>query len=150
MIDFAMHPPDPFDFTFWAFPVDRWETVVPAYLKFCEDTAPQFRASLFTEVYLISKDDNAALSFCPDTDVFTLDMVDHRPRDPGWHELNRAFNKLAIKPEHGGRPLLNQTKHLTKNDLEKSLRERWKKFGELVTHDDPQGRFRNDFFDSLL
>jgi hypothetical protein len=52
------------------------------------------------------------LSFCPDEDVFTLDAVDHRPTDAGWHQFNRDYNDLAMR--FGGRPFLNQTKQLSR------------------------------------
>ena len=145
MVDFAREPFDPFDFTFWAFPVSRWAGVVPAYLEFCE--AHEFKASLFTEVYLISRDDEAALSFCPDEDVFTLDAVDHRPTDTGWHQFNRDYNNLAM--QFGGRPLLNQTKQLSRAVIQGTLGSRWDAFRQLVATEDPTGRFGNSFFDAL-
>lgn len=145
MVDFAREPHDPFDFTFWAFPVSRWAEVVPAYLAFCD--AHPFKASLFTEVYLISRDDKAALSFCPDEDVFTLDAVDHRPTDPGWHRFNRDYNDLAARFD--GRPLLNQTKELSRPVVTSTLGNRWDAFRERVATEDPNGRFGNSFFDAL-
>ena len=147
MLDFSPNPSDPFDFTFWAYPETSWEVVVPAYLRFCQEHLP-FRASLFTEVYLIAQDDKAALSFCPSSNVFTLDSVDHRQSDPGWHQFNRDYNDLAA--QLGGRPLLNQTKQLSKTVVTRTFGPRWDSFRQLVAAEDPNGRFGNSFFDALL
>jgi FAD/FMN-containing dehydrogenase len=147
MVDFSADPSDPFDFTFWAYPEAAWEVVVPAYLRFCQEQLP-FRASLFTEVYLIARDDKAALSFCPSSNVFTLDSVDHRARDEGWHRFNRGYNDLAVTL--GGCPLLNQTKQLSKPVVARALGDRWTAFSQLVAAEDPDGRFGNSFFDALL
>ena len=147
MVDFSPTPSDPFDFTFWAYPEASWEVVVPAYLRFCQEQLP-FRASLFTEVYLISQDDKAALSFCPSSNVFTLDSVDHRAQDEEWHRFNRNYNNLAM--QLGGRPLLNQTKQLSRPVVTSALGNRWNAFRRLVASEDPNGRFGNSFFDALL
>jgi len=147
MVDFSPNPSDPFDFTFWAYPETSWEAVVPAYLRFCQDQLP-FRASLFSEVYLIAQDDNAALSFCPTSNVFTLDSVDHRAQDEGWHRFNRAYDDLAV--QLGGCPLLNQTKQLSRPIVTSALGNRWDAFRDLVSSEDPNGRFGNRFFDALL
>jgi FAD/FMN-containing dehydrogenase len=154
-IEFAADRPDYFDFTFWAFPASRWGAIVPRYLEFCEafqrDTG--FRPSLPTEIYSITRDDRAVLSFSLDEDVFTLDMVHHRradrPFDPRWIEMNRRFNELAA--DLGGRPLLNQTKELdgavatTVRERNPTLARGWEL---LRRHARP--RFLSRYFQDLL
>ena len=148
MIEFEKDSPY-FDFTFWAFPVGRWSSVVPEYLDFVEQYRVKtgFQASIFTEVYLIEQDDSNALSFSSTDNVFTMDMVDHRPNDPLWRRMNREFNALAIR--HGGCPLLNQTKGLTRTMVRKTLGSRWTDFLAIRAADDPNGRFLNKFFAAL-
>lgn len=145
-----------FDFTFWAFPVSKWETLVPEYLKFVRayKTETGFQKSLFTEVYLISKDNASFLTFSPDEDIFTLDMVHHDAKDQQWKEMNQRYNVFAA--EHGGLPLLNQTKELTTSPqvhgtsvVRATLRDRWKEFFDKVKEEDPNERFMNAFFQSL-
>jgi hypothetical protein len=118
MIEFEADRPHYFDFAFWAFPTSRWSDIVPRYLDFCEQFKQKhngFRASLPTEIYYITRDESSPLSVSFDEDAFTLDMVHHRvkdaPFDDRWLAMNDAFNEFAA--EHGGRPLLNQTKRLT-------------------------------------
>ncbi len=65
MIDFPRGGDHFFDFGFWAFPVSSWSKAVPDYVEFCEEFKARtgFRPALPTEVYFISKDDRALLSF---------------------------------------------------------------------------------------
>lgn len=151
MIDFQKGGPY-FDFTFWAFPVSQWQQVVSDYLQFVRDyqARTRFQASLFTEVYLIAHDTHATLSCSPREDVFTLDMVDARPNDQRWREMNQHYNHFAIA--HGGRPLLNQTKELTTSGssiVQATLGADWQTILQTAQHDDPTRRFMNDFFARL-
>jgi hypothetical protein len=153
MIDFEADRPDYFDFTFWAFPARQWPVVLPRYLAFCETFAARtaFRASLPTEIYSIRHDRRSLLSFAYDEDVFTLDMVHHRrkdePFDPRWIEMNQAFNHFAA--EHGGRPLLNQTKHLDRAVMDlvlarnEPLAEGWRTLGQQAAPRLTSGYFRD-------
>jgi FAD/FMN-containing dehydrogenase len=153
-----------FDFAFWAFPGDAWATALPAYLDFCDAFRREtgFRSALPTEVYFIRQDDSALLSVCPDTDVFTLDLVDVVPRSESdealWRTMNERFNEFA--EGHGARPLLNQTKFLKGPDmarLRSSWRQRWPliaprwaAFEEMRRSADPAGRFLTPYFGALL
>jgi len=155
MIDFKPGRDHFFDFGFWAFPARRWATTVPAFVNFCERfrAATGFRPDLPTEVYFIKRDDRALLSFSPEEDIFTLDMVHtlHRPIRPDealWDEMNRQFNAFAV--EHGARPLLNQTKQLTRPVVRAALGADWDAFAEARAAADPNGRFLSDYFAALL
>src|SRR5262249_30799650 len=154
MIDFDRSRASYFDFTFWAFPVSRWGTVIPAYLEFCADFQRRtgFRPALPTEVYFIRRDDHALLSFSPNEDIFTLDMVNSIPRTPEdeayWRSMNREYNDFAAG--HGARPLLNQTKELSRAVVHRSLGADWQTFAATRLQVDKDGRFLNGFFKSLL
>jgi FAD binding domain-containing protein len=151
MIDFKRPVSSYFDFTFWAFPVSRWDKIVPAYLEFCERYRRDhdFRPALPTEVYFIRKDDCALLSFCPDEDIFTLDMVNWSDEEPtGWLTMNRAFNEFAVT--HGARPLLNQTKALTRPVAERLWTSAWHTLAKERLAVDPRGRFLTPFFKNVL
>ena len=151
MIDFKRPVSSYFDFTFWAFPVSAWDKVVPDYLDFCERFQRQigFRPALPTEVYFIRRDDSALLSFCPDEDIFTLDMVHWSDEEPlVWSAMNRAFNEFAA--DHGGRPLLNQTKGLMQSVAARV----WKPGWYILAHErrvaDPHDRFLTPFLRDIL
>jgi len=161
MLDFKSGLEGAFDFAFWAFPRSTWPAAVPEYLKFCRDfkAANDFRSALPTEIYLIRRDDSGLLSFSPDEDVFTLDLVDLVPRsrdeEHNWRLMNEQFNELAAR--HGARPLLNQTKFLTARHMQllrqawpAAIRQRWEEFARLRRQADPRGRFLTPYFQSLI
>lgn len=149
----------------WAFPRSLWPPIVRDYLTFCADFLDKtgYRPAIFTEVYFIDQDRNSWLSFSPDEPIFTLNMVDS-PReingawrwDDRWFEMNRRFNLWAVAKDHTGkecrgRPILNQTKELqrTPQVLPQAFGKDWHKFVARVQRQDPDGRFRSNFFTSL-
>jgi FAD/FMN-containing dehydrogenase len=151
MIDFKRPVSSYFDFTFWAFPVSSWSRVVPAYLEFCEQFKRRagFRPALPTEVYFIRKDDSALLSFSFDEDIYTLDMVNWSDEEPAqWAAMNRAFCQFAA--EHGGRPLLNQTKSFTPSAAQQVWTPGWYALAKARQLEDPDGRFLTPFLRDLL
>ncbi len=150
MIDFEFDRTHYFDFTFWAIPLSRWEEFIPQCVAFCRDYLREtgFRCSLGSEVYFINRDRHALLSFSSSEDIFTMDLVDSRPNDPDWIEFNRRFNALAAR--FGGRPLLNQTKQLSRDVVYQTLGEDWKEFLALREQNDPGGRFLSKYFRDLM
>jgi L-gulonolactone oxidase len=150
MIDFEFDRSHYFDFTFWAIPMSRWEEFIPRYVAFCRDYLREtgFRCSLGSEVYFINRDRHAWLSFSSSEDIFTMDLVDSRPNDPDWIEFNRRFNVLAA--QFGGRPLLNQTKQLSRDVVYQTLGEDWKRFLSYREQSDPGGRFLSKYFRDLF
>ena len=150
MIDFKFDRSHYFDFTFWAIPISRWEEFIPQYVSFCRDFLREtgFRCSLGSEVYFINRDQHALLSFSSSEDIFTMDLVDSRPNDPDWIEFNRRFN--AFVAQFGARPLLNQTKQLSREVVYQTLGEDWKQFLSYREQNDPGGRFLSKYFTDLI
>jgi FAD/FMN-containing dehydrogenase len=150
MIDFKFDRSHYFDFTFWAIPLSRWEEFIPQYVAFCRDYLREtgFRCSLGSQVYFTNSDQHSLLSFSSSEDVFTMDLVDSRPNDPDWIEFNRRFNVLAAR--FGGRPLLNQTKQLSRDVVYQTLGEDWKRFLSYREQSDPEGRFFSKYFRDLV
>lgn len=155
MIDFPPGGDHFFDFGFWAFPASSWETVIPNYVDFCQTLRRElaFRPALPTEVYFIKKDRKALLSFSAEDDIFTLDMVHllHRPATPDeqtWDEMNRRFNEFAVA--HHARPLLNQTKQLSRSVVARALGADWLTFSAERLTADRNGRFLSRYFEDVL
>ena len=149
MIDFKFDRFHYFDFTFWAIPISRWEEFIPEYVAFCRDYLREtgFRCSLGAEVYFINQEQHSLLSFSSSEDVFTMDLVDSRPNDPHWIEFNRRFNAFAA--QFGARPLLNQTKQLSRDVVYQTLGNDWEQLLSYREQDDPDGRFLSKFFRDL-
>ncbi len=149
-IDYKLDRTNYFDFTFWAIPVSRWEEFIPRYLAFCRDYFRRtgFRASLVSSVYFINKDQHALLSFSSFEDIFTMDLADSRPNDPLWIEFNRRYNDFVA--QFGARPLLNQTKQLSRDVVYQTLGDDWKQLLSHREESDPSGRFLSEYYADLM
>jgi hypothetical protein len=148
MIDFKEKRWHYFDFSFWAIPTSQWRKLIPAYMDWCKKYLLRtgFRPGLSPELYFIRRDQHSPLSFSFKEDIFTLDMVDCRPNDPAWHEMNREFNRFVAG--YGGRPLLNQTKQFDREivgKLDADWRSAWKNLAAKA-----RPRFLNPYFEALL
>lgn len=153
-----------FEFTFWAFPRDRWSQIVPEFVAFCQEfrDTRSYRPAIFAEIYFIDQDPHSVLSFSPDGPIFTLNLVDS-PRDVDtggrwdrrWFEMNEEFNRWAVgndKTGHprGGRPILNQTKELLKTPgvLPRAFGPAWPAFQGAISAAD-RARFLTSYFRQL-
>lgn len=149
-VDFKPNRSHFVDFTFWAVPQSRWSEFTPAVRAFCEDYRRQhgFRMSIMAEVYALARDQNSLLSPSPEEDMLTMDVVDTRVLDPRWADFNKQFNEVAAR--FGGRPLLNQTKHPTRDLVHRTMGSAWERFTSIRQREDPASRFLNRFFETLL
>jgi hypothetical protein len=149
-LDYAFERGHYFDFTFWAIPMSRWEEFIPRYVAFCRHYLREtgFRSSLGSSVYFINKDQRALLSFSSTEDIFTMDLADSRPNDPRWIEFNRRFNVFVA--QFGARPLLNQTKQLSRDVVYQTLGNDWKQLLSYREQNDPSGRFLSKYFRDLI
>ena len=78
-----------------------------------------------------------------------MDAVDTRANDPRWADFNRGLSQLAAG--FGGRPLLNQTKQLTRSVVRDALGADWRRFVAAREREDPDGgRFLNDYYGALI
>ena len=96
--------------------------------------------------YRVAQDQNSLLSYSYDGNAMTIDPVS--TGNPGWDAFLIAYNQFSS--DHGGIPLLNQTKGLTRQQVEKALGERWQTFANARQTYDPQGRLLNAYFRDLL
>ncbi len=96
--------------------------------------------------YRVAQDQNSLLSYSYDGNAMTIDPVS--TANPGWENFLIAYNQFSS--DRGGTPLLNQTKGITRAQVEKALGARWHTFAEARQTYDPQGRLLNAFFRDLL
>ena len=149
-LDFKFDREHFFDFTFWGIPVSQWTQFMPQYVQFCQAylSTTGYRMNLPAEVYFLRQDQHSLLSFSEHEDVFTMDLVVSRPNDPNWIGFNQQFNRFVA--EFGARPLLNQTKQLTREVVMRCLGAVWTQFCTLREQEDMDGRFLSPYFQSLL
>ena len=137
-----------YTFSLWAFPEDGYPSVISDCFDFCRAYFQQtgYRSNMLFVGYRVAQDQNSLLSYSYDGSAITIDPVS--TANPGWEEFLVAYNQFCS--DHGGTPLLNQTKGITRAQVEKALGDRWKTFADTRRGYDPQGRLLNPFFRDLL
>jgi len=76
----------------------------------------------------------------------TLDPVS--TGGPGWDEYLQAFNEFCSA--NGGKPLFNQTPHLTHQQAQAAFASEIEQFQQLRRASDPHGRFYTPWFQQLF
>jgi FAD/FMN-containing dehydrogenase len=137
-----------FVFSMWSFNEEGFFDILEAYFRFCREYARDtgYSCDLPAVGYRLVEDRNALLSFTHDALAMSIDPAS--TGGPGWDAFLKAFNAFASA--HGGHPLLNQTKHLTAEEVRKAYGARWAAFAEARRAWDPQGRLLSRYFADLL
>jgi len=122
--------------------------VLRQYVDFCRahfETCG-YRCNLPTACELIAADNESLLSVSFDGPVFTLEP--RSTADEGWNDFLVDFNDFCSR--HGGRPLFNQTRGLSRDQARRAYAGRLDNFSKLRKKVDPHDRLLNAFFDQIL
>jgi len=154
-IDYSDHYPYRWDFSFWAYPVSSFATIVlPAFLKFLREYKQQnkFDERGLMACYRIRVENNALLSPSYDEDRMTIDPVrpvtKNKSLMEAWDKFCFAYNEFAAA--HGGKCTFNQTKVLSRKQVEKAFGDKWSEFKKARENADPQNRFLSGYFNALI
>jgi hypothetical protein len=155
-IDYSDHYPWRWDFHFWAFPVRDYPTIVlPSFLKFLKDyknSHPDFDEKALMACYRIRTEKNALLSPSYEGEMMTIDPVRPVTKDEkvmkSWDSFCNAYSDFAV--QHGGTCTFNQTKVLTRQQVEKAFGMKWEAFKKAREVADPQNRFLSNYFSALM
>ncbi|RMF01632.1 MAG: FAD-binding oxidoreductase, partial [Alphaproteobacteria bacterium] len=149
IIRYADDPgPVKYVFSMWSFPEERYFDILEDYFRFCHDYAARtgYRCDLPAVGYRIVQDRNALLSYTHDATVLSIDPAD--TGGEGWDDFLRAYNEFCSR--HGGTPMLNQTKHLTREQVRKAFGERLETFARERRKRDPENRMLSSYFAEFL
>ncbi len=137
-----------YTYSTWAFPEEKFPTVIKAYFEFCRDYYRQngFRCNLLNVGHRINADRSSLLSYSFNGPVMTLDPVS--TGDAGWEDFLVDFNDFCSR--HGGAPLFNQTKAITRDQALQAFGHRLNSFRGLRERVDPTNRFCNQYFMQIL
>lgn len=137
-----------YTFSFFAFPEERYPTVLPEFYQFIRDyyDREKYRSNMLNVGYRIAQDQHSLLSYSHDGTVMTVDPVS--TGNPGWKPFLAAYNQFCS--DRGGIPLLNQTYGITPAMAHKAFGDRLKTFEETRRVYDPENRLLNDYFQALL
>jgi hypothetical protein len=137
-----------YTFSIWAFDRARYPSTIRDYYRFCQDyyRKHRYRCDLINVGYHIARDRSSLFSYTRDWPALTLDPVASGSK--GWHEFLRAYNDFCS--DHDGRPLFNQTPHLTPAQVKKAFGSEIPTFLGYRERHDPDGRFYNEYFRELF
>jgi len=137
-----------YTFSIWAFPEDKIMPIMRAYYQFCQDYYRDhgFRCDMLNVGYRIKADQNPIFSYSFDGNVMTLDPV--TTGAPGWDGFLVAYNEFCSS--HNGVPLFNQSKWLTRIQVQKAFTKRIAEFWSIRTEFDEDERFLNHYFRELF
>lgn len=137
-----------YTFSIWAYPMERYPEAIRDYFAFCRDYYEQhgFRVTMPSVGYRTFQDQQALLSYTFDEDAITIDPV--TTPEPGWEAFQVAYDQFA--QAHGGQPLLNQTKYLTRQSVLTAYGERIDTLERHRVRLDPDGRFLSPYFRELF
>jgi len=137
-----------YTFSIWAFPEATYPAALRGYFAFCKDYYRKYgwRCDMLNVGYLVAADQGSLFSYSYDGDVLTLDPV--ASGDHGWDEFLRAYNVYCS--EMGGIPLFNQTKWITREQVDRAFGERAQRFRAALKQYDPGQRMLNTYFRDLL
>jgi|GEM_PF-4835617 len=155
-IDYSYKYPYRWDFHFWAYPVSTFPNkVFPAFIKFLKDYKkqhPSFDEKGLMACYRIRVEKNSLLSPSYDEDRMTLDPVRPVTKNAklmeAWDNFCFAYNEFAV--QHGGKCTFNQTKVLSRSQVEKAFGEKWEQFKSGREKADPQNRLLSNYFKELM
>ena len=144
------------DFHFWAYPVTTFPTVVlPAFRAFLADYKrrhPTFDEKGLMACYRIRVENRAILSPSFDEERMTLDPLRPMTSDAvimlEWDKFCSEYNEFAVA--HGGKCTFNQTKVLSKSQVERAFGGKWDRFKQARDEADPERRFLSDYFRTLM
>jgi FAD/FMN-containing dehydrogenase len=144
------------DFHFWAYPVSTFPTVVfPAFIKFLKEYKqrnPSFDEKGLMACYRIRIEKNSLLSPSYDEERMTLDPVRPVTKNAklmeAWDKFCFEYNEFAV--QYGGKCTFNQTKVLSRPQVEKAFGDKWEQFKKAREKADPQNRFLSNYFKELM
>jgi len=140
-----------YTYSFWAFPEEDYPNVLRDYFKFCNDYYQKtgYRTNMMNLGYRVTQDPSSLLSYSFDGNVFSIDpAISSGAGIEGWDKFLDAYNEFSSK--RNGVPILNQTKSITRPQVEKAFGERLVTFEAYRKKFDPKGRLFNEFFIDLL
>ncbi len=137
-----------YTFSIWAFPEHEYPRILHEYSGFCRAYYARtgYRPNLTHVGYRIAHDEGSHFSYSSEGTVLTIDPVS--TADPGWEVFLHAYNEFCS--EHGGVPLFNQTRGITRDQARRAFGNRLTAFEAERARFDPDNRLLNEYFADIL
>ncbi|MPZ99145.1 MAG: FAD-binding protein [Dehalococcoidia bacterium] len=137
-----------YTFSIWAFREDEYVDILREYFRWVGDYYQRtgYRCDLLHVGYRIAYDTSSLFSYTSEHTVMTIDPVS--TGNPGWDQFLVSYNEFCS--QRGGVPLFNQTKWLTREQVERAFGDRVETFRAYRRRFDPDDRMLNDYFRNVL
>ena len=137
-----------YTFSIWAFPRESYGQALRDYYRFCKDHFRKtgYRCDLLNVGYSIAQDRKSIFSYTRNWPALTLDPVS--TGSEGWGEFLKEYNEFCI--QHGGTPLFNQTRGITRDQAQAAFGEEIDRFNAYRRSMDPGDRFYTPYFRELF
>jgi L-gulonolactone oxidase len=138
-----------YTFSIWAFPRAQYPQTIRDYFQFCKDyeKTNRFRCDLLDVGYHVAEDTSSLFSYTRQGPALTLDPV-CSGGNTGWQAFLVAYNEFCI--QHNGRPLFNQTPHITPLQAKAAFGPEIETFQKYRREYDRDDRFYTPYFRQLF
>ena len=132
------------DFVTWSLSFTRFAEAMPRITRFCREHRDYPAESLieifrtFPEPRFFDSDERVAI------DPVAFD----RTGAPRWESFYRDYNRMMV--ELGAAPFLNQTRHITADDMRRVYGAKYDAWREALLHIDPTRKFGSRYLDRVL
>jgi FAD/FMN-containing dehydrogenase len=132
------------DFITWSLPIGRFAEAVPRLANFCR-SHPDYPAESLIEIFRVFPEPR----FLDADERVAIDPVSFDRRESRrWEAFYRDYNRMMV--ELGASPFLNQTRHITSDDMRRIYGPKYEAWREALLRIDPSRKFSSRYLDRVL
>jgi FAD/FMN-containing dehydrogenase len=132
------------DFITWSFSASRFPETLPRIVSFCR-THPDYPAESLIEIFRTFPEPR----FFDSDERVAIDPVSFDRREaPRWERFYRDYNRMILAL--GASPFLNQTRHITADDMRAVYGARYDAWRDALLQIDPARKLGSRYLDRVL
>jgi FAD/FMN-containing dehydrogenase len=132
------------DFITWSLPIGRFADAVPRLSNFCR-SHPDYPAESLIEIFRVFPERR----FLDADERAAIDPVSFDRREgPRWESFYRDYNRMML--DLGASPFLNQTRHITADDMRRVYGRRYDAWRDALLAIDPTRKLSSTYLDRAL
>jgi hypothetical protein len=132
------------DFITWSVSFTRFAEVMPRITRFCREH-PAYPAESLIEIFRTFPEPRF---FDADERVAIDPVAFDRHDAPRWESFYRDYNRMMV--ELGASPFLNQTRHISADDMRRIYGAKYEAWRDALLHLDPTRKFGSRYLDRVL
>jgi FAD/FMN-containing dehydrogenase len=132
------------DFITWSLPIGRFAETVPRLSNFCQ-SHPDYPAESLIEIFRVFPERR----FLDADERVAIDPVSFdRQEAPRWESFYKDYNRMML--ELGASPFLNQTRHISADDMRRVYGSRYDAWRDALLAIDPTRKLGSRYLDRVL